>query len=361
MTTEGAAPGRAPRTAGAERDRRPRRTSLSSLTSQPPPARAASRPAPAGATARTRDLGILALCLLAPIWGYGWVATKVALDYSHPLTFAAMRAALSGVGLFVVLIVLRRPLRPPPLLWTSAIAMLQTTAFVGLATWGLHTSGAGKVAVLTYTMPFWLLLLAWAFLRERLRGVQWFAVGLALGGLVLVVSPWRLQGALGSVLTVLGGFSWAASALLVKLLERRHSVDILSLTAWQMLIGAAPLIVIAAVAREGATAWTGVFAGALAYNVILANGVAWLLWLFALRSLSTGAAGLGTLAVPVVGVIAAWLQLGERPGGVEAAGMALIIAALAVLSVRGALATRGARGQAAGGSSSEAPVRPLPD
>ena len=51
----------------------------------------------------------------------------------------------------------------------------------------LHDAGAGKVSVLTYTMPFWLLLLAWSFLGERLRGVQWLAVVLSFAGLVLVV------------------------------------------------------------------------------------------------------------------------------------------------------------------------------
>jgi drug/metabolite transporter (DMT)-like permease len=62
--------------------------------------------------------------------------------------------------------------------------------------------------------------------------------------------------------------------------------------------------------------------------------------MFALRKLSAGAAGLGTLATPVIGVAAAWLQLGERPTAGEAAGMALIVAALAVVTVRGMLVAR---------------------
>ena len=282
----------------------------------------------------------------------------MALDYSQPLTFAALRVGLSALVLFALLLVLRRPLRPPPLGYTAVIGLLQTTAFVGLVIWALNSGGAGKVAVLTYTMPFWLLLLAWAFLGERLRDVQWLAVGLALIGLVLVVSPWRLDGVLGSVLTLLGGFSWAASAVVVKRLERRHAVDILSLTAWQMLLGSLPLLLVAVVAREGAPDWTGVFVAALAYNVVLANAVAWLLWLYALRTLTAGAAGLGTLAVPVVGVVAAWLQLGERPGAVEAAGMVLIIGALAILSVRGLIV---GRRRPAGAAPEEPAVRPVTD
>jgi hypothetical protein len=51
---------------------------------------------------------------------------------------------------------------------------------------------------------------------------------------------------------------------------------------------------------------------------------------------------MGTLAVPVVGVAAAWLQLGEMPVVVEAAGMVLIIAALALLAAAGMTSRRAA-------------------
>src|SRR5450759_3847146 len=60
---------------------------METRTSSPPAQIAGAPSAQAG-----RDLGILALVVLGPIWGYGWVATKVALGYSQPLTFAAQRA-----------------------------------------------------------------------------------------------------------------------------------------------------------------------------------------------------------------------------------------------------------------------------
>ena len=291
---------------------------------------------------RTRDLGVLALVVLGPIWGYGWVATKVALGYSDAMTFAALRVPLSAGLLFAVMLVLRRPLRPPPLGWTILIGLLQTTAFVGLVITALHSAGAGKVSVLTYTMPFWLLLLAWVFLGERLRGVQWLAVALAFAGLVLVVRPWEAGGVLASVLTLLGGFAWAASALVVKLMQRTHTVDVLSLTSWQMAFGSIPLIVIAVLTYSGGPHWTTGFVWGLAYTVVLANAVAWFLWLFALHSLPAGAAGLGTLSIPVVGVVAAWIQLGEVPTLVEGIGMALIVGALGILAAYGLLSGRGA-------------------
>ncbi len=298
------------------------------------------------AATRSRNLGVLALAVIAPIWGYSWVVTKVALDYSGPFTFAGLISGLGAVCLFVVLAVSRRPLRPPPLGWTLLIALLQTALFNGLATLALTVGGAGKVSVLVYTMPFWLLVLAWLFLGERLRGLQWPAVVLAFAGLLLVVQPWHIGGALSGVLACAAGLSWAGAALLVKLLQRRTPGDTLSLTAWQLLFGSIPLLVIGVLVEASPPDWTPVFLACLAYSVLLANAVCWSLWLFALRSLPAGAAGMGTLAVPVVGVLAAWLQLGEAPTGVEGAGMALVIAALAALAVAG---LRGGRGGPGGG------------
>ena len=293
-----------------------------------------------GTAARGGDLGAAALFLLALIWGYNWVVMKIGLGYAQPFAFAALRTFLGALSLFLLLIVLRRSLRPQAVGFTIVIGLLQTTGFVGLLMWALQSGGAGKTSVLTYTMPFWLLLLAWALLGERLRGTQWLAVGLALAGLLLVLSPWRLQGAFSSFLAVAAGMSWAASAIVVKTLQKRQDVDLLSLTTWQMLFGSLPLILIALLTGGGGPEWSTPFIWALAYNVVLGNALAWLLWMFALRKLSAGAAGLGTLATPVIGVAAAWLQLGERPTAGEAAGMALIIAALAIVTARGLLVGR---------------------
>ncbi len=226
------------------------------------------------------------------------------------------------------------------------IGLLQTSLFNILATVALSVGGAGQVSVLAYTMPFWLLLLAWLFLGERLRSLQWPAIAFAFAGLILVVRPWDIGGALAGILACAAGLAWAAGALLVKLLQRRAHVDTLSLTTWQMIFGAIPLVAIAALTQNGWPQWTGTFIACLAYVVFLSSGLCWVLWMFALRSLPAGAAGMGTLAVPVVGVTAAWIQLGERPTAPEAAGMALIIAALAVLAAYGSLRGRRIAGAA---------------
>jgi drug/metabolite transporter (DMT)-like permease len=316
---------------------------MTTLPSEQAESRGATPNGRTGATPRGRaapNLGALALATLALVWGYNWVVMKIGLRYSQPFTFAALRTFLGALVLIGLLTALRRPLRPKALALTCAIGLLQTTGFVGLIMWALSEGGAARTSVLAYTMPFWLLLMAWVVLGERLGRLQWVAVGLAFVGLLLVLSPWRLNGLSGCLLAVGAGFLWAASAVVAKILQKRHTVDLLSLTAWQMLLGSVPLIVIAWATATGPPVWSASFIWALAYNVLLANALAWFLWLYALRVLSAGSAGLGTLATPVVGVAAAWIQLAERPSPAEMVGMALIVGALGIVTLAQAAAGR---------------------
>lgn len=276
---------------------------------------------------------MLALAALALIWGYNWVIMKRVLQDSGPFTFAALRAVLGALALFALLAARRQSLRPGHLPGVLVLGLLQTTGFLGFVLWALVSGGAGRTAVLAYTMPLWLLVLAWPLLGERIRGAQWAAVAAAGAGLVLILRPWQLHAhALSALLAMLAGVSWALAAIWAKQLRRRVRLELLPLTAWQMLLGALPLVFIAVWREPHAIDWTPYFSLALTYNALLATALAWLLWLYALDALPAGVAGMGTLAVPLVGIAAAWLQLGERPAVPDAMGMALILTGLAILA-----------------------------
>jgi drug/metabolite transporter (DMT)-like permease len=134
------------------------------------------------------------------------------------------------------------------------------------------------------------------------------------------------------LLALAAGGLWAAATLYAKRLQNRRDNEVLALTAWQMLLGGIPLAVLALVWPGPAIQWSPYFAFALLYNALLGGALAWTLWLFALARLPAGVASLGTLATPAIGVLSAWLELGEMPTAGEAAGMLLIGAALALVS-----------------------------
>lgn len=283
---------------------------------------------------RPAPLAVLALIVMSLIWGYNWVVMKKVIAYVDPFDFSAVRTLFGAVTLFLMLVILRRPMKVVALRKVALLGLLQTAAFTGLIQWALVAGGAGKTAVLVYTMPFWVVPMARWVLDERVRGAQWFAIAVAALGLLLVLQPWAMHGtALSNLLAIGGGLSWAAATVLAKRMRRDHDFELLSLTAWQMLFGALALCVVAVLHPSRPIDPTPYFFGALVYNAVLATGLAWLLWLYVLQHLSTGLAGLSTLGIPMIGAFAGWLELGELPNTVEFAGMLLIGAALALISL----------------------------
>lgn len=271
--------------------------------------------------------------LITCIWGYNWIVMKVGLRYASPFDFAALRAACATAVLFGVLLARRRGLRPQALGGTLLLGLLQTSGFIGLITWALASGGAGKTSVLVFTMPFWVLLLGWPLLGERVRGPQWLAVLMALAGLILILEPGHLQSTLLSKgLALSAGVTWAMSAIVARRLQRQAHLDVLSLTAWQMLFGTLPLAVVAWLVPSPAPQWGLALAAVLAYASVLGMALSWVLWLYLLKRLAAGTASLNALAIPVVAVLTAWLQLGERPSVTELAGMLSIAVALALIS-----------------------------
>ena len=284
----------------------------------------------------SQKTGILALIVLVLIWGYNWVVVKTALRYSSSSDFAALRVLVGLVGLGVVFISSRKPLLPKKeVFWIFLTGVLQTGGFYVFSTWALVSGGVGKTVVLNYAMPFWVLLFAWFVLGERLQGRQWMGVASALAGLLFILLPFRFtKGLFSEVLALLSGFSWAAGIVVAKRLQQRTEFDLLSLTTWQMLFGSIPLFLCAFLIPSPPIRWSAPFVATLAYSGILGGAVAWLLWFYALSRLPAGVASLGTLGAPVVGVLAAWIQLGERPSFLEAIGTILIIGALVLNAIQ---------------------------
>jgi len=272
---------------------------------------------------------IAALLVLAVLWGYNWVQMKIAVQYASPFVFAGLRIVLGAASLLLSLALLRKPIVPKEIPGTLLTGLLQISGMYGFATWALVSGGAGKTAVLVYVMPFWVLILAWLFLGERVKGMQWVAIAISVCGLLFILEPTNLNGTiLSKVLALLSGLSWAGGVIVAKKLRQTVELDLLSFTAWQTVFGAIPLVLAAVLVPSTPIVWSTPFIIALIYAVIPGTAIATLLWLYVLNCLPAGIAGLGLLMNPVVGVLAAWAQLGEQPGFMEVIGMGLIAIAL---------------------------------
>lgn len=290
---------------------------------------------PTAKSSRNELSAIGALLALALIWGYNWVQMKIAVQYAPPFPFAALRICLGSVSLLLALTILGKPIAPKEMRGTAWVGLLQIAGMYGFTTWALVSGGAGKTSVLVYTMPLWTLVFAWIVLKERVSRVQWVAIALSITGILFILEPQNLGGTLTSkILAILAGMSWAGGAIVAKQVRQTVELDLLSFTTWQMVAGAIPLLVIALLVPDKPIVWSGPFIVALIYTVIPGTAIATLLWLFVLNRLPAGTAGLGLLLNPVVGVLAAWIQLGEQPGAMEAVGMLIVALALVLNAVQ---------------------------
>lgn len=288
-----------------------------------------------------RWLPALALFVLTLTWGYTWIVAKQGLVHAPPFAFAAERCVGGALALFVILKLMGRPLGLVAAGPTLAIGLSQVTAFMVFQTWALVEGGPGKTAVLIYTMPIWTLLLAWPILGERVRGKQWLAAASTLGGLVLIIEPWSLHASLLSeILGLLGALSWAIGTILIKRLRSTTPVDLLNLTAWQMLLGAAPLVLLAWLIPERATDWTPSYLGIIAFMSIVSTALCWLLWIYILDRVPAWEASLSVLGTPVVAILSSRLIFGETFSASEVSGILLIGGGLIFLSLLSWAASR---------------------
>lgn len=289
----------------------------------------------------SRRAAYAALLALTLIWGSNWLVLKFALQHAHPVVLNVHRTWLAVLVLFAVLIIQRRPLLPSSWIAVAVTGLFQTTINIGSTTMALAGGGAGRTSVLVFTMPFWTVLLAWPVLGERVRGMQWAAIALALAGLVLVVEPWRWEGGWKpKAWAILSGFGWACGTVAMKHFQRGRHFDMLNFIAWQMLLGVLPLTLLPLIIPLPPTQWTASYVGLLFWTGAIASGFGFVLWVGVLRFLSAGTASLNMLAIPVIALLSSMAVFDERLSRSEWTGIALIGAGLFVISFRAWLATR---------------------
>ena len=282
-----------------------------------------------------RHYAAVALVVLTLIWSFNWIVLKQVLRYVGPFDFSALRYVFGTLVLGAVMVLRRESPTPPPLVQTARSGCAQTAGFQAFVQWALVSGGAGKTALLAYTMPFWVVLFSWLILADRPGARQWISLAIAALGLVFILEPWHgLGGNRSAVLAVLGGVCWALGVVLSKRLFKRCGATALSLTTWQMFFGTLLLVAIALAVPGKPIEWTPYLVGALLYNGVLSSGLAWLLWSYVVEKLPANIAGLSSLVIPIAGLGFAWLLLGEVPSVSESIGIVAICVALAIVSVR---------------------------
>lgn len=270
------------------------------------------------------------IVLVTLIWGYTWVTMKIGLSDIPPFLFSGLRFLIGAVLLFLFQLALKKPLLPAKRDWIPIATMgaLMAVGYSGLLTCGMRFVDSGQTSVLVYTMPIFVTVLAHFFLNEKLTAMK--GIGLACGaaGLLFILGPQLLrlafdQALLGQILILLSALSWACANIFSK--RKFSDYDIVKMTIWQLLIGAAMLLLISAAAESWAHArWSVPSVSSLLFNGIFSTAVTFVAWFWVLGKIEASTASMALMTVPILGLFFGWLQLHEQLTANIAIGALLI-------------------------------------
>ena len=215
-------------------------------------------------------------------------------------------------------------------------AAFNVTCWMVLIGFALLWLRASEVALIGYTMPVWAAIIAWPVLGEKPTVLRTTALFMALAGLATIMggngitASWEKLP--GIVLALGGAIGFAFGTVFAKKLPIQ--MPPLSSAAWQILIGCLPITLIGlAIETTDVFAITQLGWILIVYVTIMQYCVAYVSWFAALARLPASIASIGTIGVPIVGVVASAATLHEPLGAGQIAALLFTLASV-VLATR---------------------------
>lgn len=278
---------------------------------------------------------LIPIVVLTLVWGCNWPILKLGVTEMPPLTFRVYTLAFAGLGLLSIARASGESIRVTRKLWgiVCVLALFNITAWNGLILFGVQHMPAGRSAILAYTMPVWATLVSLVALHEPLSRRKAFGLALGMGGMLVLLGDdlTAISGRPSGALMILGAaITWAIGTVLLRKLKPPIPQN--TLTGWMMIVGWLPILAIAPlldpqwlqrVPELNPTAWF-----AIIYNIVFAGTIAHWAWFTLARTLPVAVSSMSSLPVPVVGVIAGMIVLGEQPGPAEWIALMLVVCAL---------------------------------
>ena len=268
-------------------------------------------------------------------WGFNWPATKYLLGELPPLTLRGT-TGVAGAGLLALLaLIWGQSLRVPSELWPR----LALAAFLNVACWmvlmglALLWLPASEAALIAYTMPVWASMLAWPILGERPNLLRVISLVMAFAGLSAIMGGNGLAASMeklpGIIMALGGSIGFAVGTVLAKKLPLH--LPPLTAAAWQIGIGCLPITIIGLlIEKADAAALSAVGWILIAYSILIQFCIAYVSWFAALARLPASVAAIGTMAVPVIGVVASAIALHEPLGTGQIAALVFTLAGVAL-------------------------------
>jgi drug/metabolite transporter (DMT)-like permease len=290
------------------------------------------KPAPARGIA---PAGLMFLAITSIGWGFNWPVTKFLLGELPPLTLRGMSGVIGALLLAGLAVLRRQSLHVPREIWLRLVvaSVLNVTGWMVLMGLALLWLPASEAALIAYTMPVWASLLAWPILGERPTLLRTLALVMAFAGLASIMGGNGLSGSEaklpGILMALVGSVGFAVGTVLSKRWPIR--LPPIPGAAWQVGLGCLPVAIVGLFIET--VHWdrmTPLGEWLLIYSVVGQFCIAYVCWFAALARLPASVAAIGTMAVPVIGVVTSAITLHEPLGPGQIAALIFTLAGVAL-------------------------------
>ena len=281
---------------------------------------------------------VLQALLVVLIWGVNFVVIRWGLNEVPPFLLAAARFSLV---VFPAIFFIKKP--NVPWRWLIAYGLFNSFGQFAFLFWAMKVGmPAGLASVVHQAQVFFTLIFSVLILQQRTQVTQWLGLMIAVMGLALIAygknagTPVGMQmTSLGLVLNLLGAASWAIGNVVVSAMRRAGiQPEPFGLVIWSSLIPIVPFLLISGLfERHVYPDWQAISWHSIVSALYLAWAATLLgygLWSRLLSQYEPNWVAPFTLLVPVVGLLTAWLVLGERLNQWQLWGSACLLIGLAV-------------------------------
>jgi drug/metabolite transporter, DME family len=288
-----------------------------------------------------RMLGALAVAAAASIWGTLGLFAKIL--YAQGVSFESLVAVRASVGwLAVISFVLATQGTRSLRVARRDLAFLLPLGLIGIGTFYLlyfytvRESTIGTAAILLYSAPAFVVVLAWLFLKEPLNAAKGFALLLTVGGILLVTGaydPANLEVSPKILLTgVLSGLTYGLYAIFGRPLAGHLSPAVI--LSYALAFGSALLVVAALPTLDTLAGLPASLYALLLMLAVVHTTLAFALYTFGIRHLGAGRAAIVATVEPVVAGILGVTLLSEELTALKVLGALLVLAGAVLAQVR---------------------------
>jgi drug/metabolite transporter (DMT)-like permease len=279
----------------------------------------------------------IALAIVYLVWGSSYIATKIMVTDEPPLVAAGLRFTIAGI----LLTAFSAWRYGPPVLTRTEIRHVLLMAFLAVLfsnachVIAMQTVQSNTAALLNASPALWIAWLGTFGPRKRpLTGAQQLGLAVGLVGVLMILAPkggFRVAGLGWQLLILLGCLSWSLGTIYHR--NAAAANPPLMFVALQMLAGGLGLLLLAAIAREAFDfEWTPRAFAAFLFLTLASSCLAYSAYAWLTVHTTPVVVGSYGYVCPAVAALLGWLVLGETLSWIQLAGMAVILAGIALVT-----------------------------